>query len=39
VFGQVAGQELFANPNVAESLASFQKYMDNEKLSSALGLK
>lgn len=38
-FGQVAGQELFANPNVSQSLAGLDKYMDGNKLASALGIK
>lgn len=37
VFGQVAGQELFANPNVAKALAGLGDHIDNEKISSALG--
>ncbi len=38
VFGQVAGQELFTNPNVAQALAGLEKHMDNERLASSLGL-
>ena len=38
VFGQVAGQELFANPNVATALAGLGEHIDNDKLSSTLGL-
>lgn len=36
IFGQVAGQELFANPNVAEALSGLQKHVDSEKLAEAL---
>ncbi|MBS98358.1 MAG: hypothetical protein CMI01_06740 [Oceanospirillaceae bacterium] len=36
-FGQVAGQELFANPEVAQGLTGLEKHMDLEKLESALG--
>ncbi len=38
VFGQVAGQELFTNPNVAQALAGLEKYMDNDKLAT-LGMQ
>ncbi|GAA5315009.1 MAG: hypothetical protein AseanaTS_02130 [Candidatus Pelagadaptatus aseana] len=38
VLGQVAGQELFANPNVASALSGLEQHMDNQKLSAALGL-
>jgi len=38
VFGQVAGLELFTNPNVAQALYGLEKYMDNEKL-TALGMQ
>lgn len=38
VFGQVAGKELFAHPNVAQALAGLQKHMDTKKLETALGL-
>ncbi|QSX31006.1 hypothetical protein [Shewanella cyperi] len=39
VFGQVAGQELFANPNVAQALNGLEKHIDAEKLASTLGIK
>ena len=38
VFGQVAGKELFANPKVATALAGLGEHIDNDKLSSSLGL-
>ncbi len=38
VFGQVAGQELFANPNVAQGLSGLEKHFDSEKLANSLGL-
>jgi hypothetical protein len=38
VFGQVAGQELFNNPNVAQGLADLEQHMDSEKLATLLGL-
>ncbi|MBU1437558.1 MAG: hypothetical protein KJ930_12490 [Gammaproteobacteria bacterium] len=38
IFGQVAGQELFANPNVAKALAGLGEHIDIDKLSSVLGL-
>ena len=39
VFGQVAGKELFANPNVAQSLAGLQKHIDGEKLNAVLRIQ
>ncbi|MCF6253106.1 MAG: hypothetical protein L3J75_17835 [Methylococcaceae bacterium] len=38
VFGQVAGKELFSNPEVAKGLSGLEKYMDTEKINSNLGL-
>ncbi|MDC0661178.1 hypothetical protein [Marinobacter sp. SS21] len=38
LFGQVAGQELFAHPNVATALAGLERHMDGDKLAKALGL-
>mgnify|MGYP000627300516 CR=1 FL=1 len=38
VFGQVAGKELFENPNVAQGLSGIDEYIDNEEISSVLGL-
>ena len=38
VFGQVAGQELMQNPNVAQGMGELDSYIDGEKLQSALGL-
>lgn len=35
ILGQVAGQELFSNPNVAQGLADFEKHMDANKLRTA----
>lgn len=37
-FGQVAGKELFAHPNVAQALAALQNHIDTKKLEIALGL-
>jgi hypothetical protein len=37
-FGQVAGKELFANPNVAQALAGLHKHIDTKKLETVLGL-
>ncbi len=37
-FGQVAGKELFAHPNVAQALAGLQTHLDTKKLETALGL-
>ena len=34
VLGQVAGMELFANPEVKAGLANFNRYFDEEKLKS-----
>ena len=36
VLGQVAGRELFANPQVASGMAGLEKYLDSEKLKRAL---
>lgn len=38
LFGQVAGQELFAHPNVASALSGLEQHMDSDKLAKALGL-
>ncbi|MBY0417860.1 MAG: hypothetical protein K2W88_07350, partial [Pararheinheimera sp.] len=37
-FGQVAGKELFAHPNVAQALAGLQTHIDTKKLEAVLGL-
>ncbi len=37
-FGQVAGKELFAHPNVAQALTGLQTHLDTKKLETALGL-
>lgn len=39
VLGQVAGQELFSSPDVADSMAGLANYLDEEKLKSALTTK
>lgn len=39
ILGQVAGKELFANPNVAQALSGLGKHIDGKKLASALGIK
>ena len=36
IFGQVAGRELFTNPEVAKSLAALSEYLDAKKLQKAL---
>ncbi len=36
VLGQVAGQELFASPEVGAQLSAFEKYLDGEKLAGLL---
>jgi len=38
ILGQVAGKELFANPNVAQALSGLGEHIDGEKLASALGI-
>ena len=38
VLGQVAMMELLSNPEVAAGMAGLQKYMDAEKIKSALGV-
>lgn len=35
VFGQVAGQEIFAHPDVAGALAGLEKHLDADKLKAA----
>ncbi len=35
VFGQIAGQEIFTNPDVAADMSNFEKYLDSEKLEKA----
>ncbi len=37
-FGQVAGRELFAHPNVGQALSALQDHIDMKKLNSKLGL-
>ena len=39
VLGQVAGQELFASPEVAAGLSGLEKHIDEEKLGSLKGLQ
>lgn len=39
ILGQVAAQELFSDPDVAALMSGLDKYIDNEKLNSALGLE
>ncbi|MDX1592953.1 MAG: hypothetical protein R3298_01810 [Gammaproteobacteria bacterium] len=39
VFGQVAGQELFANPAVARNLAGLDRHIDYDRLNRGLGLE
>ncbi len=39
ILGQVAGQELFASPEVAAGLAGLEKHLDEEKLGSLKGLQ
>lgn len=36
VLGQVAGREIFANPEVAKGLAELDQYMDEDKLKAAM---
>ena len=36
IFGQVAGRELFTNPEVAKSLAALNEYIDAKKIQQAL---
>jgi hypothetical protein len=36
LLGQVAAQELFASPEVAQAMAGMEKYLDSDKL-AALG--
>ncbi|MCP4264418.1 MAG: hypothetical protein GY777_02385 [Candidatus Brocadiaceae bacterium] len=38
VFGKVAAQELFSNPNVAQGLSELNSYVDIEKLNQAIGI-
>jgi hypothetical protein len=37
VLGQVAGRELFANPEVAKGMAGLQSHIDSKKLESVFG--
>lgn len=37
--GQVAGRELFSDPSVSKSMGNFAKYLNEKKLSEALGTK
>lgn len=39
ILGQVAGQELFASPEVAAGLSGLEKHLDEEKLGSLKGLQ
>jgi hypothetical protein len=39
VLGQVAGQELFASPEVAAGMAGLQKYLDGNQLKALAGTK
>lgn len=36
VLGQVAGRELFSNPEVAKGMADLEQYMDEDKLKAAM---
>jgi hypothetical protein len=36
VLGQVAGRELFSNPEVAKSMSELGKYLDNDKINAAM---
>ncbi len=38
VFGQVAGQELFANPNVAAGLSGLEEHLDSDTMNKRLGI-
>jgi len=38
IFGQVAGRELFSNPEVAKGLSGIERHMDSEKINTVLGL-
>lgn len=38
VFGKVAAQELFSNPNVAQGLSDLNSHVDTDKLNQALGI-
>jgi hypothetical protein len=37
ILGQIAGNELFASPEVAAGMAGLEKYFDGEKLQSLIG--
>jgi hypothetical protein len=39
VLMQVAGQEMFSNPEVADGVSGFEKYINKEKLETSLGIK
>ncbi|GGW92248.1 hypothetical protein [Alteromonas halophila] len=39
VLGQVAGQEMFASPEVAAGMAILQKYIDNDRIEAAVSDK
>lgn len=39
ILGQVASQEMFANPDVAAGVSGLEKYIDTDKLESSLGIK
>ena len=36
VLGQVAGRELFSNPEVAKGMSDLERYLDNDKIKAAL---
>lgn len=38
LFGQIAGKELFSNPNVAAGLSGLEKYIDEKTMQQRLGL-
>jgi hypothetical protein len=38
LFGQIAGKELFSNPQVAEGMSGLQKYIDADRFNKRLGL-
>lgn len=39
VFGRVAGKELFQNPAVGKAISGLNKYVNEDKLNKALGIK
>ena len=36
MLGQVAGRELFSNPEVAKGMADLEQYMDQDKLKAVM---